>query len=174
MKSNRLRVLALFLGLLVIILLFFLYIPPGNRVVADFVRNTRLEQYAKIIGVKIEKKYPPQPKVMAGTVDIPTTQSTYCWGKLGCADYAGGIIMVKNKIKAIVSPDTLIKIKYNYSTSPSKLTVTQLEENNKSILVQLSNNCFQAPKESGVYYYEISASWQTKGDTSSVFAIEVK
>jgi len=32
----------------------------------------------------------PIPKVTSEQTEIPVTQSSYCWGKMGCADYVGG------------------------------------------------------------------------------------
>ncbi|MBP1993005.1 hypothetical protein [Paenibacillus eucommiae] len=165
------------IGLLVVGAFIFLT-PLGNNAIADLVSNTRYEGYAKSVGIKIHKKSPPIPKVTSGTTEIPVVQSSYCWGKLGCADYAGGKAMVEAKSTTVVSPGSSIRVSFDYKPLPTQLIVQQYQ-NDEIIEIPLSDGYYVVPKERGVYYYGISAFWQSedgkysKGDISSVFVIEV-
>lgn len=125
------------------------------------------------------EKAPPLPKVVSGKIEIPVVQSSYCWGKLGCADYVGGKYMVKGKVPTILPSGAYIKIYFNYKPLPSQLNITQFL-NDKNIEILMKEGFIKAPIKKGVYYYGISAFWKSedskysKGDTSSVFVIEVK
>jgi hypothetical protein len=125
------------------------------------------------------KGSPPLPIVVSMNTKVPVSQSSYCWGNLGCADYVGGKLMLKGEIPTIVTSEANIKISFDYKPGPTELNVQQLQEN-KIIEVPLKDGYITAPKENGVYYYNISAFWKTDdgkfstGDTSSVFVIEVK
>jgi hypothetical protein len=125
------------------------------------------------------EKTPPIPKVFSEKTKIPVTQSSYCWGNLGCADYVGGKTMLKGKTPTVVTSEAKIKISFDYKPEPTQLNVQHFQ-NDKTIEVPLKDGYFNAPKEKGVYYYGLSAYWKTKdskyskGDTSSVFVIEVK
>jgi hypothetical protein len=127
----------------------------------------------------ITKEVPPLPKVVSVNTEVPVSQSSYCWGKLGCADYADGKSMLRGKKPTVVAHEASIKISFDYKPGPTELNVQQFLDNN-SIQVPLKDGYIIAPKENGVYYYGISAFWKTadgkfsEGDTSSVFVIEVK
>jgi hypothetical protein len=161
----------------------FIYLTPMGRnvrtVLAETISITRYQQYTWVLGVEIRKEAPPLPNVISENTVIPTTQSSYCWGKIGCADYAGGKTMLEGKTPTIVTPGSNIKISFDYKPSPSQLNVQKFK-NDKSVEVPLKDSYFKAPTEKGVCYYGISADWTTDdgkhsgGQTSSVFAIEVK
>ena len=85
----------------------------------------------------------PIPNVMAKTTPIATTQSSYCWGKLGCADYIGGKAMLLGKTPTVVAPDSRIKVSFDYNPSPSSLVVRQLQDN-QSVEVPLKQGYFTA------------------------------
>jgi hypothetical protein len=169
-----------FIGILFVSV--FIYLTPMGRnirtVLAETISNTRYQQYTWVFGVEIGKA-PPLPKVVSENTVIPITQSSYCWGKLGCADYVGGKPMLKGKTPTIVTAESNIKISFDYKPAPSQLNVQQFK-NDKTVEVPLKDGYFNAPIEKGVYYYGISAYWKTddgkysEGDTSSVFAIEIK
>lgn len=124
-------------------------------------------------------KVPPLPIVVSGTTKIPVVQSSYSWGKLGSADYAGGVDMVKGKTPSIVSSGADIKVYFDYKPRPSKINIQQFQ-NDRTIEVPFKDGLIKAPIEKGIYYYGISAFWFTddgkysKGDTSSAFIIEVR
>jgi hypothetical protein len=128
--------------------------------------------------VGCSEKTLPIPIVFSEKTEIPVTQSSYCWGKLGCADYAGGKTMLKGKTPTVVTPEANIKISFDYKPGPTQLNVQQFQDD-KIVEVPLKDGYFNAPKEKGIYYYGLSAYWKTddgkysKGDTSSVFVIEV-
>ncbi len=125
------------------------------------------------------EKTPPVPKVVSEKTHIPVTQSSYCWGKLGCADYAGGKTMLRDKIPTVVAPGSNIKVSFDYKPAPTQVAVQQFQDE-QTVDVPLKDGSFKAPKEKGVYYYGLSAYWTTdngkysRGDTSSVFVIEVR
>ncbi|ULO06113.1 hypothetical protein H1230_24190 [Paenibacillus sp. 19GGS1-52] len=174
-----------FKGLFVILLgllalgALILWTPAGNDAIANIVSNTRLEGYAKSLGIEIHKKSPPLPTVTSEASEIPVVQSSYCWGTLGCGEYAGGKLMLEGKSATLVPSGSAISIRFDYKPKPTQLNVYQYL-NDTAISITLRDGHFDAPKESGVYYYGISAYWTSddgkysKGDTSSVFVIEVK
>ena len=122
---------------------------------------------------------PPIPKVMSERTSIPVTQGSYCWGNLGCADYAGGKAMLQGKKPTVVAPESKIEISFHYKPGPSHIRVNQLL-GDRSIEIILKNGHLVAPKEKGIYYYWTSAYWlsddgeHSMGDTSSFFFIEIK
>ncbi|MFE4709452.1 MULTISPECIES: hypothetical protein [Bacillales] len=157
-------------------LVVLVYVTP---VAGNLVANTRLEGYARSVGVKIIKKSPPLPSVTSGQTQIPVIQSSYCWGRLGCADYVGGSTMLKEVTPTAITPEGDIKVSFAYKPAPNELYIQQFIDD-KTIQIPLNKGAFNAPKEQGTYYYGISAVWKTddgkfsKGDTSAVFVIEVK
>ena len=122
---------------------------------------------------RMDTAQPPLPKVTAGNRTIPVVQGSYCWGKLGCADYASVPNLLKGKSVTTASPDETIQIKFDYNPQPDKLYVDQME-NDRPIHISMKDGTFHAPKDKGLYKYAIMAQWTKGGDTSSVFAIEVK
>lgn len=160
----------------------FIYLTPIGRKIrtnlAETISTTRYQQYTWIFGIEINKN-PPLPNVISENITIPVTQSSYCWGKLGCADYAGGRTMLKGKTPTVVTPEANIKISFDYKPAPTQLNVHEFKDD-KTVEVPMKEGYFISPKEKGIYYYGVSAYWKTddgkysKGDTSSVFAIEVK
>jgi hypothetical protein len=122
---------------------------------------------------------PPLPTVVSGRAKIPVVQSSYTWGKLGSVDYVGGADMVKGKTPLILQSGAEIKISFDYKPNPSIIIIEQFQDG-KSNEVPMKDGVIKAPKEKGVYYYGVSAFWRTddnaysKGDTSSVFVIEVR
>jgi hypothetical protein len=117
--------------------------------------------------------------VISEQTEIPITQGSYCWGKMGCADYVGGKTMLHGKTPTVVTPEAKVQISFNYKPAPTQLSVEQFQEV-ETVEVPIKDGYFNVPKEKGVYYYGISAYWTTddgiysKGDTSSVFVVEVK
>ncbi|MCS7462884.1 hypothetical protein N0M98_22420 [Paenibacillus doosanensis] len=132
-----------------------------------------------IITAGCSEKTPPLPKVMAGKTLIPVKQSSYCWGKLGCADYGGPKSVLKGQQPTVVAPESNIKVSFNYKEEPSNIKVT-LSQDEKPVDIPLKDGYFQAPKQPGIYYYGIFAYWRSDdgkhshGDTSSDFVIEVQ
>ncbi|RXZ81741.1 hypothetical protein EBB07_13885 [Paenibacillaceae bacterium] len=129
--------------------------------------------------VGCSEKTPPIPKITSDKNQIPVTQSSYCWGKLGCADYARGKTMLKGKTPTVVVPESNIEVSFDYKPAPTQIAVQQFQDE-KTVDAPLVDGYFKAPKEKGVYYYGLSGDWTTddgkysKGSTSSVFVIEVQ
>ncbi|MFC3749803.1 hypothetical protein [Paenibacillus sp. GCM10012306] len=163
------------MGLLVLLVVFVYVTPFAGNLVA----KTRLEGYARSVGVKIIKKSPPLPSVTSGQTQIPVIQRSYCWGNLGCVDYVGGSTMLKGVTPTAITSEGDIKVSFAYKPAPNELDVQQFIDD-KTIQIPLNKGSFNAPKEQGTYYYWIRALWKTddgkssKGDTSAVFVIEVK
>jgi hypothetical protein len=122
---------------------------------------------------------PPLPIVTTDSREIaPVVQSSYCW-KNGCADYAGGKVMVEDKPVTVIEPGETIKIYFDYKPIPTNISLGEFTDKDAT-QVPLDNGTFKSPDKRGIYYYGISANWLSKdgkttnGDTSAVFAIEVK
>jgi len=162
-------ILIVITGFLVLLVVFAYLTPFAGSLVA----NTRLEGYAKIVGIKIKKKSPPLPTVTSKETQIRVIQSSYCWGNLGCADYVGGKTMLEWIIPTVVTPEGDIKVLFNNKPEPNRLNILQFVDDKTTMQIQMKNGSFNAPKEKGIYYYGISAFF-SKGDTSSVFVIEVR
>lgn len=156
-----------------------IFIIAGVLVAGVLALNTGGEdRSAKSSSVEISEASIPLPRVASGDTEIPVVQSSYCWGTLGCADYVGGQAMVEGTAAVAVSPGSSIHISFDYIPVPAQVNVQQYQDN-EIIEISLGDGSFVAPKESGIYYYGISAYWNSEdgkysiGDTSSVFVIEV-
>ncbi|WP_409345208.1 hypothetical protein [Paenibacillus sp. MBLB4367] len=174
MRRKKVFILT-FTGFLTLLAVFIYLTPFAGNLVA----NTRFEGYARNVGIRIIKKSPPLPSITSGQTQIPVIQSSYCWGNLGCADYAGGKSMLEGVTPSAVTSEADIKVSFAYKPVPNELYIQQFGDDT-TIQIPLKNGSFNAPKEKGIYYYGISAFWRTddgkysKGDTSSVFVIEVR
>ncbi|WP_422657611.1 hypothetical protein ACK8P5_17865 [Paenibacillus sp. EC2-1] len=122
--------------------------------------------------------HPPTPKLTAGGKSITTHQSTYCWGKLGCVDYVNPEEMLKDEMKNIVKPNTVITIQID-GKQPNELYL-YIDNKDETDDGLITSNQFETPSEPGIYYYALSASWLSEdkkfneGSSSYAFAIEVK
>ncbi|MBW4080497.1 hypothetical protein [Paenibacillus sp. S150] len=123
---------------------------------------------------------PPLPSVQTGSTTIPAVQSSYCWDTLGCGDYVGGKALLNGTAPAVINPGDRVSIALDYEPLPSKVSVSEIREDNVYVPVDLLNGAFEAPKKKGVYYYLYEATWLTEdgkytlNQTSAVFAAEVK
>lgn len=173
---NQKKVFIIFVTGFLALLVVFIYL---TSFVGNLVANTRFEGYAKSGGIRITEKSPPLPRVTSGQIQIPVIQSSYCWGNLGCADYAGGRTMLKGVSPTVITPEGDIAVSFAYKPAPERLNIRQLVDD-KPLHIPLENGSFNAPNEHGTYYYEISAFWTTDdgefslGDTSAVFVIEIR
>lgn len=182
-RSIVFKKILLITSIVILLTSAFIYVTPTGKqirtVLAETISHTRYSQYAWVFGNDLSKQTPPLPKVIAGNTEVPVVQSSYCWGYLGCACYAVGESMFEGKTPTVMAPDTHIKISFDYNPGPTEM-YTQQFQGNLTTPVPLEDGYIIAPKESGVYYYGISAVWKTddgkysNGDTSSAFAIEVK
>ena len=105
-------------------------------------------------------------------------QGSYCWdGLLNsiCADTSSPPELVKNqRLKpVVVSPESEIKIEFKIEPNENTLGVNNWISDNEVEEVSLCNNVLIAPKEKGVFVYDVHASWE-KGSSSYSFIIEVQ
>lgn len=129
---------------------------------------------------KQELKSPPLPQVSTSSQDIPAYQSSYCWDRLGCADYIGGKAQLRGNAPTVVEPEARMKITWDYEPHPTRMYVGIEDSEGNHAATTLENDSFQAPKEAGEYYYTISADWLTEdkqfvtNQTSVIIGIKVK
>ncbi|MFD1772874.1 hypothetical protein [Paenibacillus rhizophilus] len=122
----------------------------------------------------------PTPIITAeGSGDeIPSEQRSYCWGKLGCADYIGGMQGMEETPPALIRPGEQISVVFPYQQQPVQMNLVRFTGDGQTQIAMIGN-FFTAPLEDGVYYYGVSAFWKTEdglystGDTSCVFKIRV-
>ncbi|USB31830.1 hypothetical protein [Paenibacillus sp. YPG26] len=175
--TRRKRKLIVGTGLLIVlVMIFFFYLTTLG---GQLINNTRLEGFAARVGIPVHEESPPLPRVTSRTSPIKVTQSSYCWGKLGCADYVGGRTLLEGEKPTVVGAGERVYISYDYKPAPKVLNLHQLKDNDTPVPVLLKEGYFSAPLEKGTYYYHVSAVWASgvgdysSGDTSSVFVIEV-
>jgi hypothetical protein len=78
------------------------------------------------------------------------------------------------------SPGAPIEITFTYQPGPNLLRVQRFIDDKTAQNVPLNEGYFHVPEEQGIYYYGVSAFWQSsdgkysEGDTSSAFVVEVK
>lgn len=137
---------------------------------------------------KLNAKELPVPQVIAENKELLILQSSYCWGKLGCADYSFVKSRIPQDSRTIIKAKSEISVSYQYNTPPTLISVVLYENDKDDIYtvnmkvteIQLDKGIFHAPAKSGEYYYIIKANWssgqgaQPSGDTSSVLVIEIE
>jgi hypothetical protein len=121
---------------------------------------------------------PPTPTITAGNNKIAVAQGSYCWNGLysgKCVDMAAPpeIIKIKDLKPVVVSPENQLKIKFTNEPNKNTLGANRWISNDDSETVQIKNNVITAPKEKGIYVYDIFARWKN-GSSSYVFVIEVQ
>lgn len=121
---------------------------------------------------------PPTPIITVGEKKVEVVQGSYCWEGLFnnvCADTASPPEMIKHqRLKpTIISPESAIKIEFKTEPNKNSIGVNQWLQNGETENVPLNENIITAPKEEGVYVYDVSARWD-KGDSSYAFVIEVR
>ncbi|SDN22480.1 hypothetical protein [Bacillus sp. OK048] len=120
---------------------------------------------------------PPSTTITVGDKKVSVAQGSYCWrGFLNakCVDMISPPEIIKHQgIKpTIVSPEAELKI--DFKNKPNRTIEANIWINNgETEAVPLNDNILIAPKDKGVYVYDIFAKWE-KGDSSYVFVIEVK
>ena len=121
---------------------------------------------------------PPLPSVTVEGEKVTTVQGSYCWSgyfNSQCVDMISPPELIKEKgIKSVsVPPQSRLKIEFKNAPIRNTLGVNKWEKNGKVKNIYIKNNILTAPKEKGVYLYDIFARWE-KGSSSYVFVIEVK
>ncbi|MGZ9583670.1 hypothetical protein [Paenibacillus marinisediminis] len=121
---------------------------------------------------------PPSPTIQAGKVKVAVLQGSYCWTEMfrsECADMASPPMMVKHEgVKpVVVSPEAQLTISFGNKPNEDTLGANIWLGENGPKQANLNRNVLTAPKEKGVYIYDIHAGWN-KGGSSYVFVIEVQ
>jgi hypothetical protein len=115
-------------------------------------------------------------KVEGVNTSIPAYQGTYSWSSFGkgvCADYPAPYDMMKDKIIPVISPESILVIKFDYKPKRDTLFMNQWVDK-KPVKQQLfKSNKIKAPKKKGVYIYDAVASWK-EGTRSYSFTVEVR
>lgn len=121
---------------------------------------------------------PPVPNVTINNKIVPTAPASYCWNGLLRAECVDTIsppeIIQHHDLKPIIVPAEA-KIKVEFKNEPLKdtLRASKWIQDQQSESTMINHHLLTAPKEKGVYVYDIFASWE-KGDASYVFVIEVQ
>lgn len=121
---------------------------------------------------------PPSPIITVEGKKVGVVQGTYCWEGLfnnECADTTSPPELIKHKgLKAtIVSPESDIKIEFKTKPNKNSMGVNQWLQNGEPTNATLNGNVITAPKEEGVYVYDVFARWD-KGSSSYAFIIQVQ
>lgn len=121
---------------------------------------------------------PPSPIITVEEKKIEVAQGSYCWDGLYnsiCVDTLSPPMLIDHhEIKpVIISPESELKIEFNKEPNKNTLGVNRWLNDNEVKNISLSNNVLIAPKEKGVYVYDVHARWE-KGDSSYAFVIEVR
>jgi len=121
---------------------------------------------------------PPVPTITVEDKKVEVAQGTYCWNGLinsRCVDMISppGIIEHQELKPVVVSPESELKIEYEIEPNSNTLGVNRWLNDSEVEDVSLNNNVLIAPKEKGVYIYDVNARWE-KGSSSYVFVIEVR
>ena len=121
---------------------------------------------------------PPSPIITVGEKKIEVARGTYCWDGLFnsiCVDTISPPMLIEHhEIEpVIVSPEAELKIEFEKEPNENTIGVNRWINHNGAKNVSLSNNILIAPKENGVYVYDVYARWEN-GDSSYAFVIEVR
>lgn len=121
---------------------------------------------------------PPSPTITFGKKGISTAQGSYCWNgllNLKCVDMTSPPMIIKHEgLKpVVVSPEAQLKVEFKNEPKKNTLRANKWISNEEKETAKLNDNVLTAPKEKGVYVYDIFARWD-KGDSSYVFVIEVQ
>jgi hypothetical protein len=128
-------------------------------------------------GLSVSK--PPEAFVIIDGEKYEMDLGTYCW-KGTCVDTAGPVERLEGKEPIIVKAGEKISFEMDYDPNPNKIHLVQFHDNEEKQMT-VSDNCFTAPTEAGIYYYSYGVWWMDEkeehlshGDAFYSFAIEVK
>lgn len=121
---------------------------------------------------------PPTPIVTIDNKVVSTAQASYCWNgflKSECVDTISPPEIIKHhSLKAIVvSAEAKVKVEFKNEPLEDTLTASIWNQDQQLESAVIHNHLLTAPKEKGVYVYDIFARWE-KGDSSNVFVLEVE
>ncbi len=121
---------------------------------------------------------PPAPLITVEGKTIPAKQGTYCWNgflNIKCVDMISPPELIKfyDLEPVAVPPESQLKLDFRKKPNAGSLGANLWLNDIEMREVNLVGNILTAPKQSGVYVYDIHARWD-KGSSSYVFIIEVK
>lgn len=121
---------------------------------------------------------PPSATITINEKKLEVVRGSYCWDGLFnsiCADTISppGLIEHHEIKPMIVSPESKLKIEFEKEPNANTMGVNRWLNDNETEGVSLNNNILLAPKENGVYIYDVHARWE-KGSSSYAFVIEVR
>lgn len=121
---------------------------------------------------------PPAPIITVGEKKLEAVQGSYCWEMLFenvCADTPSPPELIKDQgvEAAVVAPQSEIHIQFKKEPHKNSIGANLWLENGEIAGVQLNDNVIIAPKEEGIYVYDVYASWD-QGSSSFAFVIEVR
>ncbi|MFF2288714.1 hypothetical protein [Peribacillus butanolivorans] len=128
--------------------------------------------------IRLFNSEPPSPNITIGDKSVSTAQGSYCWSGLlnaKCVDMISPPMIIKHEgLKpAVVSPEAQLKVEFKNEPKKNTLGANKWISSEETETAKLNDNVLTAPKEKGVYVYDIFARWE-KGDSSYVFVIEVQ
>ncbi|NME07556.1 hypothetical protein [Psychrobacillus sp. BL-248-WT-3] len=112
---------------------------------------------------------PPLPSITAGDTHISTTQGYYCWSGILSTACANPVRPLDSPTS--VSPGEEINIEFRMKPFAESLKVEQGKNNVTQIPIH--NHIFVAPKEKGLYLFNLTAFWNN-GDGNYAFSIIVE
>lgn len=120
---------------------------------------------------------PSRPSIKVDGKSVAVFQGSYCWkGPFGgqCVDMAPppDIIEFHGAAPAKVSPGAVLSIKFKKKPVAGSVRANLWPDDKQPKNVNLDNDRLIAPKEPGMYVYDIQASWD-EGSASFVIGIEV-
>lgn len=121
---------------------------------------------------------PPVPNVTTNNKIVPTAPASYCWNGLlraECVDTISPPEIIKHHDLKPIVVSAEAKIKVEFKTEPLKdtLRASIWIQDKPSESAVINHHFLTAPKEKGVYIFNLFASWG-KGDANYVFVIEVQ
>lgn len=120
---------------------------------------------------------PPTPSITtADGKKITAMRGSYCWrnkstGVCADSDAPPAIIAHYQTMPITVASEDEIHIRF--SKPPIESGVNQWTNDNDAVATQMSGDLFTAPKQQGVYIYDVYAHWE-QGSASYAFVIEVQ
>lgn len=121
---------------------------------------------------------PPDPIVTVKGDKIEVVQGSYCWRgfiNAECVDMISPPDIIKHEeLKPfVVSPGEKMLIEFKKEPKKNTLVVNIWINNEETESVSISDNVLLAPKEKGIYVYDVSARWE-RGSSSYAFVIVVE
>lgn len=154
----------------VISILLFVFILSGCNGISS--KNTNKDG-------GLSGKTPPNANIKIDDKRYDTELGSYCW-KTRCVDKEGPVELLKGKKPIQVQAGENITLGMQFTPKPNEVHLSQIS-NGKKTDVEVKDNQFAAPRETGTYYYDYEIRWMDEkekdlshGDASYAFVLEVK